>query len=337
METIRNVLVLDSSGKPTQRHRLVESDDWDQIRSWSDKVYMPYYVSPIGRQIKPLSILDAAKIGHFTLSRFKYGIPVNIKDFSPEAGTGMVLTTVEGSARHWSEPNAFADTGVGDSFVVDNSRTHYWVDFAPKHLQVNLTFSHDELSALHERWFGCKADERLWTIKFKFGGPNSSWITLLSYVCQCITEMPEAIDTTPLGKHFEELIGIHLLTEWRRQLDRPFQATAHRMAPRHVMLAEKYIEDHARLSPTLSELAMAVGVSVRTLGQAFREYRGVTPMEALREKRLQGVRTELLLAHPGVTVQSVAEAWGFVNMGMFAGLYRRRFNEMPSETLKKRR
>lgn len=298
---------------------------------------MPYSVSPIGRQIKPLSILDAASIGHFTLSRFKYGIPVNIKDFSPDAGTGMVLTTVEGAARHWSEPNAFADTGVGDSFVVDNSRTHYWVDFDPRHLQVNLTFSHDELAALHQRWFGCEADERLWSIKFKFGGPNSSWIGLLTYVCQCLTEAPDAISSTPLGKHLEELIGIHLLTEWRRQLDQPFRATAHRMAPRHVLMAEKFIDEHARLAPTLSELAMAAGVSVRTLSQAFREYRGLTPIEALREKRLQGVRAELLLASPGATVRAVADAWGFVNMGMFAGLYKRRFGETPSETLRRKR
>lgn len=335
METIRNVLVRDADGRPSKRHRLVASSEWDEIRTWSDKVYMPYTVSPIGRLIRPDSVLDAASIGHFTLSRFKYGIPVNIKDFSPDAGTGMVLTTIEGSARHWSEPNAFSDTGVGDSFVVDNSRTHYWVDFAPGHLQVNLTFSHDALADLHQRWYGQSADERLWTIKFRFGGAQSSWMTLLAYVCRCMTEMPDAIDSTPLGKHLEELIGVHLLTEWRKQLDHPPMATAHRMAPRHVLLAEKYIDDHAHLSPTLSELAAVAGVSVRTLSQAFREYRSTTAMAAVRERRLHGVRAELLLAGPGSTVRTIAESWGFVNMGLFAGLYRRRFGEAPSDTLRR--
>ncbi|MBE0589057.1 MAG: hypothetical protein IH617_13555, partial [Hydrogenophaga sp.] len=98
MEAIRNVLVHDASGRPSTNHRLVASSEWDDIRQWSDKVYMPYDVMPIGKARRPDSVLDATRIGHFTLSRFKYGIPVNIKDFSPEAGTGMVLTTLRGSA-----------------------------------------------------------------------------------------------------------------------------------------------------------------------------------------------------------------------------------------------
>ena len=193
MKSIHDVLVVDADGRPSTRHRLVASTEWDDIRAWSDKVYMPYRVTPLGRARTPDSLLDATRIGHFTLSRFKYGIPVNIKDFSPDAGTGMVLTTLRGAARHWAEPNAFSDTGVGDAFVVDNSRTHYWVDFDENHLQVNLTFEHDALASLHERWFGHAADERLWRQKFRFGGANSSWIALLSYVCQCITDMPEAV------------------------------------------------------------------------------------------------------------------------------------------------
>ncbi|MGT2433193.1 AraC-like ligand-binding domain-containing protein [Cupriavidus basilensis] len=173
MEAIRNALVTDAQGQASSRYRLVASSEWDDIRQWSDRIYMPYSVTPTGRPRRPDSVLDATRIGHFTLSRFKYGIPVHISDFSPAAGTGMVLTTLRGTARHWTEPNAFADTGVGDAFVVDNSRTHYWVDFDENHLQINLTFEHDALAALHERWFGRPADESLWTKKFRLGGANS--------------------------------------------------------------------------------------------------------------------------------------------------------------------
>lgn len=337
MDAIRNVLVTDAEGRPSQRHRLVASSDWDQIRLWSDQVYMPYRVSPLGKARTPDSLLDAASIGRFTLSRFKYGIPVNIRDFSPAAGTGMVLTTLRGSARHWSDADRYADTGIGDAFVVDNSRTHYWVDFDANHLQVNLTFMHDALAALHERWFGRPADERLWRCKFRFGGAGSSWIMLLEYVCKCLTEMPEAVQHGPLGRHLEETIGIHLLTRWRAQLDQPSPATQHRMAPRHVLAAEHYLRENARTAPTLSELASAARVSVRTLSAAFREYRGCTPMAALREQRLQGVRGELLVAGPGTTVRAVAEMWGYANLGLFAANYKKRFGELPSATLARRR
>lgn len=333
MEAIRNVLVTDAQGQASSRYRRVASSEWDDIRQWSDRIYMPYSVTPTGRPRRPDSVLDATRIGHFTLSRFKYGIPVHISDFSPAAGTGMVLTTLRGTARHWTEPNAFADTGVGDAFVVDNSRTHYWVDFDENHLQINLTFEHDALAALHERWFGRPADESLWTKKFRLGGANSSWISLLAYVCNCTTEMPDAIGGSPLGRHLEEMIGIHLLTQWHAHLDQPSQATLHRMAPRHVLAAERHIREHAHLAPTLSELARASGVSVRTLTGAFREYRGCTPMDTLREQRLQGVRAELLLAGKGTTVRTVAAAWGYVNLGLFAAVYKQRFGELPSQTL----
>ncbi|WP_372660919.1 helix-turn-helix domain-containing protein, partial [Hydrogenophaga sp.] len=285
----------------------------------------------------PDSVLDAMSIGHFTLSRFKYGIPVNIKDFSPDAGTGMVLTTLRGSARHWSAPRTFSDTGVGDAFVVDNSRTHYWVDFDNHHLQVNLTFQHDALASLHQRWFGEWADERLWQRSFRLGGADSSWIALLTYVCRCITHMPEAVQTGPLGKHLEEMIGVHLLMQWRTQLDQPCADREYRLAPRHVLAAERHIRDHAQHAPTLSELAAVAGVSVRSLSQAFREYRSCTPMQALREQRLQGVRAELLLAPPGATVQSIAMEWGFAHLGRLAKLYRERFNELPAASLRRRR
>ncbi|NUA27471.1 helix-turn-helix transcriptional regulator [Cupriavidus basilensis] len=87
------------------------------------------------------------------------------------------------------------------------------------------------------------------------------------------------------------------------------------------------------MAPTLSELAQASGVSVRTLSAAFREYRYCTPMQALMEQRLQGVRAELLVAARGATVRSIAETWGFANPGLFAARYRQRFGEYPSRTL----
>jgi len=52
----------------------------------------------------------------------------------------------------------------------------------------------------------------------------------------------------------------------------------------------------------------------------------------VREQRLQGIREELLTASPGATVASIAGAWGYVNLGLFAAAYRRRFGENPSQT-----
>ncbi len=336
MDAIRNVLITDAAGAPSTRHRLVASSDWDEVQHWCRQVYMPYDAAPVGRAKAPDSILDAIRIGHFTLSRFSYGIPVHLTQFSAEAGTGMVLTTLRGAIRHWSGGRAYSDTGVGEAFLVDNSRTHYRLDADPEHLQVNLTFRHDAMAALHERWFGQPADERMWAQAFRFGGTQSSWIALLSYVCRCITELPDAVEHGPLGRHLEEMLGLHLLTLWRQQLHEPQAPTLHRLAPRHVLAAEQHIREHGRQAPTLGELAGAAGISVRTLNAAFREFRGCTPMQALREARLNGVRAELLVARAGSTVREVAAGWGYANFGLFAAAYRERFEEPPSATLQRR-
>jgi AraC-like DNA-binding protein len=335
MHAIRNVLITDAAGAPSARHRLVASTNWDEVQHWCRQVYMPYNAAPVGTARRPDSILDAIRIGEITLSRFSYGVPVHLTEFSAEAGTGMVLTTLRGAIRHWSSGREHADTGVGEAFLVDNSRTHYWLDADPQHLQVNLTFRHDAMAALHERWFGRPADERMWAHKFRFGGVQSSWIQLLSYVCSCITDMPDAVERGPLGRHLEEAIGLHLLTLWRQQLNSPQAPTLHRIAPKHVLLAEQHIRDHAREAPTLSELASHAGVSVRTLNGAFRAYRQRTPMQALREARMNGVRAELLAASKATRVRNVAESWGYANLGIFAASYRQRFGESPSDTLRR--
>src|SRR6218665_552839 len=102
MDAIRNVLVTDATGAPSTRYRLVASPDWDEVQHWCRQVYMPYDASPTGAARQPDAVLDATRIGHFTLSRFSYGVPVHLTAFSAEAGTGMVLTTLRGAIRHWS-------------------------------------------------------------------------------------------------------------------------------------------------------------------------------------------------------------------------------------------
>ena len=74
-----------------------------------------------------------------------------------------------------------------------------------------------------------------------------------------------------------------------------------------------------------------MGVSVRALTAGFRRYRDTTPGQRLRARRLEGVRGELLRSD-GRTVSEIANAWGYVNLGMFAATYRKRFGELPSET-----
>ena len=87
---------------------------------------------------------------------------------------------------------------------------------------------------------------------------------------------------------------------------------------------------------TATELAMAVGVSQRTLNYAFQNVLDITPYSYLQMHRLNAAHREFAVADPKVsTVTSIALKWGFSHAGRFSILYRKLFDEMPSETLRR--
>lgn len=135
----------------------------------------------------------------------------------------------------------------------------------------------------------------------------------------------------------EELLMSTLLllqpSNYHAQLIRPTEQPGRRV----VRAAVDYIEAHLRERVTMTDIAENVHMSVRTVQQGFREELGTTPMLYLRERRLQRAREDLTDATPadGVTVTDVAERWGFNHLGSFAVLYRKRWGESPSETLRR--
>jgi len=50
---------------------------------------------------------------------------------------------------------------------------------------------------------------------------------------------------------------------------------------------------------------------------------------------IQMVRRDLLRKSPDSSISDVAAGWGFWHRGQFAAVYRRRFGEQPSETVKR--
>ena len=78
------------------------------------------------------------------------------------------------------------------------------------------------------------------------------------------------------------------------------------------------------------------GCSRSVLFAAFRAKLDCTPMEFLTELRLFEAWRRFRNAEPTDTVGSIALASGFTHLGRFSRSYRRRFGELPSETLARR-
>lgn len=331
---LENALLLGADGTPIQHDDGTRSNDWDEIQEFCRTTYMPYRVRPLERHSTPDSTMIASKAGRITASRFSYGTGIRLDKFDPDAGNILVLNTLRGKLNHQFEQEPVS-TSAGESFVVDCSRTDYWLEGDPDHMQFNFTIPHLAMEEVAKKWFDFVPDNALWTRRVKFGGPNSRWMYLLEYISRSLTaDMPSSHNDT-MGRHLEELICIDLLREWAQAAGIQLEHGARAAAPYYVRQAEEIMAAKARNAPTIGDVAMRVGVSARTLSEGFRQFRGITPREFLSARRLEGLRADLLAASPQLTVTQIAASWGYVNMGALAGTYRQRFGELPSQTLRR--
>lgn len=330
---LEQALLTDVEGRPIRQDGPTSSRDWDEVQAFCRKVYMPYRVRPGATGLRPEATMRMARVGRIIMTRFSYGVPIHLDEFDPEAGNILVLNTMRGALRHKQDGHDPATTRAGESFVVDCSRTDYWLDGDGDHLQLNLTIPHDAMAEIALRWLGFVPDNRLWTRRVAFGGQGSRWQALLSYVVQSVDASGRVRGQPLMARHLEELICMDLLQIWAEGAGISLRDGARAAAPRHVREAEEIMSREARNPPAIGEIALRVGVSARTLSEGFRRFRGMTPREFLRARRLEGLRAALQDPQPGETVTSIAGDWGYVNLGALAQVYERWFGELPGRTL----
>lgn len=328
---LEDALVLDASGRPVQHKGRTHSSDWDEVQEFCRTVYMPYRVRPLERLSRPDATMLSRKAGRVTMTRFSYGTGIYLDRFDPAAGNIIVLNTLAGALNH-SSAGGPVSTRAGESFVVDCSRTDYWLEGNPDHMQFNLTVPHDVMVETAKRWFGFVPDDRLWTARVKFGGPNSSWLKLLNYAAATISNDQEPAAKRVIGQHLEEILCLELLRAWAGAAGVSLTQGRRSAAPRYVRQAEEIFESEARDAPTVGDVAERVGVSARTLSGGFRRFRGVSPREFLAARRLDGLRQDLETEPAHLSIAQIAAGWGFTNLGALAAKYHDRFREQPSHT-----
>lgn len=333
---LEHALLTGPGGQPVATDIRARSSDWDEVQAFCRDVYMPYRVRPLVRLSRPDATMISARVGEVTLSRFAYGTGIHLDRFDPGAGNILVLNTLRGCLRHQGDIGG-DETRAGESFVVDCSRSDYWLNGDPDHMQLNLTIPHRTMERIAARWFGHVPDDSLWSRRVRFGAAGGRWLALLDYVTQSLAADRPLPPDGGLGQHLEEAICLDLLREWAGRAGVRLDHGGRGAAPWHVRQAEEILAAEARQAPAIGEVAARVGVTARTLSEGFRRFRGQSPRDWLAGRRLDGLRAELLTAPPGATVAAIAAGWGYVNFGAMAGHYRRRFGESPGATLARRR
>lgn len=151
----------------------------------------------------------------------------------------------------------------------------------------------------------------------------------------CSTDLRNLGDSIPVRKLEDDIITLLLQAQahnYTRLLNRQHGAGRYQLDT-----AEQFMCANAHLPLSLGDICQAAGVNARTLQHSFRRKRGCTPMQFLRNVRMQEVRLGLMQPTEATSVSDEASRWGFLHFGRFSGGYRHRFGELPSETLRRAR
>lgn len=122
-----------------------------------------------------------------------------------------------------------------------------------------------------------------------------------------------------------------LLTLQPSNVSHIIERADHQARPKTIRLALDYI--HANLGEpiTLADIAAAAGINVRTLQKGFQRLFGLTPMQVLRNARLDAAHYQLIAHKDRPSVSEAAWSCGFSHLAGFSRDYKERFGHSPSE------
>lgn len=160
-------------------------------------------------------------------------------------------------------------------------------------------------------------------------GPGRSWVDLLRSTITDLDTGAGLMSQPPGALFFERVLVDGFLLS--NSEFRPVQ----QISSRPVSQATCFIAKHLSDPISVIDIAQACYLSVRALQEGFKKELGLSPMEYLRNSRLDAIHDELQRTGGGRnTVGEVASRWGMTHLGRFAAAYRERFGQTPSETLR---
>lgn len=305
--------------------------DVDRARAEVGRLFCPHRLEPTdGNQVQ--LTLSSHRIRDIGLIHLDYGTAVSIDPGCLDTFY-LVQLPLRGAARVRYGQESIVSTSSVASVLSPHARVAMeWGAGNPQSI-VYLSRATVELHA--ERMLGHRLRGPL---EFATGMHMASaavcaWHRSIEYARNELEQDSPFLADERFGARLEEMIVQHLLVAQPHTYSEAMDRVS---APgsRAVRHAVEILRKHHREALTVSDVAEAVGVSVRSLQEGFRRELDTTPTQYLRRCRLLAARDALAEADPvRDTVTRVALAHGFQHLGRFATDYRRQFGESPSATL----
>lgn len=311
---------------------LFTSATLEQAGAVVGRIFKPCQVDLVDRGARADVRMHHIPMGEISLNRLRYSSRVDIapclmKDFF------LVQMPLHGSATVVSEGQEIL-SGPQLATVI-NPEDVTRMRWEPGNDQFLLRISRSLLENMLVGQLGQPLNEPL-----RFGTAfrwqdNPAWCALIGYLLECASQGLDLEKHRLIRQQMEQLVATTLLNSHQHNYRQPADSKRSSIRPAHVRRVQEYIHAHAHETLSAEALAGIGGVSLRGLYAGFKNFLGVSPMQYLRDTRMERVRAELLSGEVN-NVTGAALRWGFAHMGRFSAEYKARFGETPSQSMRKR-
>jgi len=162
---------------------------------------------------------------------------------------------------------------------------------------------------------------------------GQSFLRMLTMLREDLESSTDPMGCEQSAEHFEQSLIYALLFSHDHNYSTALRKGLSKAAPVHVSKAERFMRENLAETITIEQLVDVSDVSSRTLFAAFSRFRGQSPMQYLRNLRLDEAR-RILQSGQSTSVTEAALDVGLSQLGRFSVEYRKRFGESPSQTLR---
>ena len=266
------------------------------------------------------------------LSRLKYGADVHIRP-GPLEDFYLVQMPLAGCARIESGTQVIDSTTEVASVLSPAAATS--MDWAAANDQIMVRIDR----ALIDRALAARLGRLPATaLEFQLGfrwRDCTAWRCLIGYLLDCSAQRIDLAAQPLVTAQIEQLVVTTLMSLHAHNFSDATPARLAAVLPRHVRKVQDHVQAHAGEPLSPDDLARLAGVSVRSLYAGFQAFCGVSPMQYLKDVRMERARSDLQAATGAGSVACVAMRWGFAHLGRFSVDYKARFGESPRETLRR--
>ncbi|EXB22991.1 AraC family transcriptional regulator [Acinetobacter baumannii] len=163
-------------------------------------------------------------------------------------------------------------------------------------------------------------------------GKIKQWFQLAMHLQEMVSDDYSLCDDSGVWRNFESNLVIMLLNAQPHNYSQELNLRQQGQ-PNYLLKVEQILINSLNQPLNLKELEKVLGVSRERLYRDFHLYFGQSPIAYFRNLRFEVVHKRLQEIRPWENVSSIALDCGFQQLGRFSSEYKKKFGELPSETL----